>query len=100
MEVMSAAAERRVRVELEARSYDVVIGSGLLERAGALMAPLLERKRRLIVVTDERVGPLHLGRLQAGLGAVGLTADVLTVGGGEPAKSWTELGRLLDRLLA
>jgi 3-dehydroquinate synthase len=95
---MSTAGERRVRVELGARSYDVVIGAGLLERAGALLAPVVDGKRRLVVIADERVAALHLGRLQAGLD--GRALDVLTVPGGEPTKSWDQLAQLIDRLLA
>jgi len=95
---MSTGGERRVRVELGARSYDVVIGSGLLGRAGALLAPLLDAKRRVVVIADATVAGLHLDRLRAGLGRNAL--DVVTVPGGEASKSWAELERLVDRLLA
>jgi 3-dehydroquinate synthase len=92
-------SERRVTVELGARGYDVVIGSALLERAGALLAPLLVKPRRVVVIADERVATLYLERLRGGLGnAVG--AELITVPGGEASKSWATLERLLDRLLA
>ena len=35
----------RLRVALGARSYDIVVGSGLLEEAGALMRPVLRQSR-------------------------------------------------------
>jgi 3-dehydroquinate synthase len=95
---MSGATERRVRVELGPRSYDVVIGGGLLERAGALLGSLIAKKRRVVVITDERVAALQLDRLQRGLDGVG--AEVVTVPSGEATKSWPELERLIDRLLA
>jgi 3-dehydroquinate synthase len=95
---MSAAGERRVRVELGARSYDVVIGSGLLGRAGGLLAPLLDAKRRVVVIADATVATLHLDRLRAGLGRN--TLDVIAVPGGEATKSWAQLEQLVDRLLA
>jgi len=95
---LNAAADRRIKVELGARGYDVVIGSGLLARAGALLAPLLASKRRVVVIADAQVAALYLDRLRAGLGAV--VPDVITVPGGEASKSWRELERLLDRLLA
>jgi 3-dehydroquinate synthase len=94
---MSAPVERRVRVELGERSYDVVIGSGLLERAGSWLEPLLERRRRLVVVTDPAVAAAQLARLKTGLGNRG--ADVITVPAGEATKSWGGLERLLDGLL-
>ena len=94
---MTAASERRVRVELGERSYDVVIGAGLLDQAGSWLAPLLERPRRLVVITDPNVAATQLDRLRAGLGNRG--ADLITVPAGEGAKSWGELERLLDHLL-
>jgi 3-dehydroquinate synthase len=44
----------RLRVELGERSYDILVGPQLIERAGAEMAPLL-RRRQAVVVTDENV---------------------------------------------
>ncbi len=95
---MTTVTERRVRVELGPRSYDVVIGSGLLERAGAALDPLLGKPRRLGVITDPQVAAAQLDRLRAGLGNRG--ADVIAVPAGEASKSWGELERLVDRLLA
>ena len=43
-----------VRVELGPRSYDVVVGAGLVSEAGRLMAPLLAG-RSAVVVTDRVV---------------------------------------------
>ncbi|MEL7133493.1 MAG: 3-dehydroquinate synthase, partial [Pseudomonadota bacterium] len=48
-----------VHVPLGARAYNVLIGPGLLAEAGALIAPLLAR-RRVAIVTDDRVAGLHL----------------------------------------
>lgn len=73
-----------VRVDLGARAYDVRIGPGLLARAGAEIAPLL-RRRRVAVLTDERVGALHLEALREGLGDIAMTALALP---GEATKGW------------
>ncbi len=54
-----------VEVALGARAYEVRIGAGLLDRAGAEIAPLL-RRPRVVIVTDATVAALHLPRLQAG----------------------------------
>jgi len=90
---------RAVRVELADRAYDIRIGPGLIDRAGAELAPLAGR-RRLVPVADETVARLHLPALQASLAAAGLNvSDPLTVPAGEGAKGFDVLEGLLDRLL-
>jgi 3-dehydroquinate synthase len=86
-----------ISVELGERSYPVVIGAGLLARAGDYLAPL-SRDRRLAIVTDENVRP-HLATLQAALAAAGLASDAIVLPPGEPTKSWNQLAALCDRLL-
>jgi 3-dehydroquinate synthase len=87
-----------VRVDLGDRSYDIHVGRGLLERGGALAAPLLGEKR-VFLVTDEVVAPLHAARLEAGFAAAGIAVNRIVLPAGEQTKTWAELGRLLDRLL-
>ena len=86
-----------VHVALGARSYDVRIGSGLLARAGAEIAPHLARPR-VAVLTDETVADLHLKALQDGLGDVAMTA--LALPPGEATKGWEQFSRAVDWLLA
>ena len=86
-----------VHVDLGARSYDVRIGTGLIERAGQAIAPLLKRPR-VAVLTDETVGALHLDALRAGLGDVAMTA--LALPAGEATKGWDQFSRAVDWLLA
>ena len=57
--VLEESGATRVRVELGARSYDILIGSGLVARAGDAIARLRE-SIRVAVVTDETVAGLHL----------------------------------------
>ena len=47
-----------VPVALGGRAYEVLIGPGLIDQAGARIAPFLKRKR-LAVVSDETVWGLH-----------------------------------------
>jgi 3-dehydroquinate synthase len=86
-----------VHVDLDARSYDVRIGAGLIAEAGAQIAPLL-RRRRVAVLTDETVSALHLDALRAGLGDIEMTA--LALPAGEATKGWPEFSRAVDWLLA
>lgn len=87
-----------VHVPLGERAYDVHIGSGLLARSGAMVAPLLARKR-VAIVTDENVGPLHLKALESGLAAEGISAVSLTLPAGESTKGWPQFERTVEWLL-
>ena len=51
-----------VPVPLEGRSYDILIGRGLLAQAGSRIAAL--GPRAVAIVTDARVGPLYAERIQ------------------------------------
>lgn len=90
---------RTVRVGLDDRAYDVVVGQGLLENAGTLVAPFLKRGRTAIV-SDETVWALHGKTLIAALDAAGLAAQAVIVPPGEPTKSWEGLADVSSRLLA
>jgi shikimate kinase/3-dehydroquinate synthase len=71
---------RRVEVALGDRAYELVVGSGLLARAGALLAPVLPQKRA-VIVADETVAALHLPALVAGLTEAGEASKCLAVYG-------------------
>ena len=88
-----------VRVDLGARSYDVRIGQGLLDRAGEEIVALAG-KRRVAILTDETVAGLHLPALQASLARAGIAAPALALPAGEATKSWSRLGEAVEWLLA
>lgn len=87
-----------VRVSLGARSYDVRIGPGLIDRAGVELAPLLRRKR-VAILTEDRVAALHLPRLQASLDAAGIAHAAHILPAGEGTKSWDGLRAATEFLL-
>jgi len=88
----------RLRVALGARSYDIVIGSGLLEQAGALMRPVL-RQNRVVLVTDENVAALHLKRLEAGLAAAAIAHHAIVLPPGEQTKDFSHFQKLAEDIL-
>jgi 3-dehydroquinate synthase len=88
-----------VRVDLPGRAYDVRIGTGLLDRAGAEIAPLLARPR-VAILTDATVAALHLARLEAALAASGIASSALALPPGEATKGWAEFSRAVDWLLS
>jgi 3-dehydroquinate synthase len=88
-----------VPVALEGRSYQVVIGRDLIDQAGALVGPLLNRPTTAVVM-DQSVAALHGHRLVAALNADGITAHSIILPPGEATKSFEGLAELSDRLLA
>ncbi len=87
-----------VKVELGARSYDVLIGQRLIARAGELIAPFAKAKR-VFIVTDQNVARLHRPALIASLEAAGLQNWTITLAPGEGAKSFSGLEMLTRHLL-
>ncbi|MEW5963198.1 MAG: 3-dehydroquinate synthase [Pseudomonadota bacterium] len=95
----SATAPRMVPVALGNRSYEVLIGPGLMRHAGRLVASRLGAAR-LGIVTDENVARLHLPTLERALAADGRLAGSIVLPAGEATKSFAELGPLCEQLLS
>ncbi len=89
----------KVPVGLAERSYDILIGSGLIARAGAEISALLPGARAAII-TDENVAALHLPRLMDSLKACGIEAAPIVVLAGEASKSYAEFARVCDAVIA
>src|SRR5215469_7323918 len=88
-----------VDVALGERSYDIVIGRGTLPSLGQRIAAL-RPGARVAIVTDTTVARHHLGAAQAALTRGGIGCTVVTIPPGEASKSFAELERLCDALLA
>ena len=88
-----------IRVGLGERSYDVIVGPGVLARAGDLTRPLLKRAR-VAVVTDATVAGLHLAALTAALDATGIAHEAIVLPPGEQTKSFAQLEHVCRALLA
>jgi len=91
---------KTVRVELAERAYDILIGEGLIARAGELIRPLMKDGRnRVFVVADETVAKLHLDKLAAGLKTAGISFQTTQIPSGESSKSFGQLDRVLGDLI-
>jgi 3-dehydroquinate synthase len=88
---------QRVDVELRERGYPIHVGSGVLARAGEVVADI--GARRAIVVTNATVAANWLSPLRVSLVGAGLACDVILVPDGEAHKSWATLHDVLTRLL-
>ena len=87
-----------VPVPLGDRAYDILVGRGLVETAGARIAAL--GARAAAIVTDEHVGPLYADALARSLEAQGLRVSVIALPPGEATKSYASLERVCDAVLA
>ena len=87
-----------VPVNLGPRSYDIVVGEGLLGDAAAILGPKLARPVTA-VVTDETVARLHLPALRAALEKGGIACSEIVVPAGEGAKDFAHLESVVDQLL-
>ena len=91
---------KTLNVNLGARSYDIQIAQGILDKAGEEIKAVCPRARRLFVVTDSNVFPLYLTRLANSLTAAGFEMTALTVPAGESSKCVSELSGLWEKMLA
>ena len=87
-----------VRVELGPRSYDVLVGAGLLREAGRLLAPLLPG-RSAVVIADRSVAGLYLDTTLKALREAGFACAELVVAPGERSKDLATLEEVLERVL-
>lgn len=90
--------QETVRVDLGPRSYDVVIGSGLLDSAGDLLLPWLAGNR-VAIVTDSAVGDLYQDRVTESLKTAGVDCVGIVLNAGEASKSWDSVHKVVEWLL-
>lgn len=87
-----------VRVPLGNRSYDILIGSGLLADAAKHIGAYLSRNR-VFVLTDDNLADLHLITLKTSFETAGFSVISKSLVPGESTKSWDILGAMLEWLL-
>jgi 3-dehydroquinate synthase len=87
---------RTLSVALDARSYPIHIGTGLLADPG-LILPYLKTKR-VAVITNTVVGPLYLAPF-VGAARAGLRVTEIVLPDGEAHKDWPTLNLIFDGLL-
>jgi 3-dehydroquinate synthase len=89
----------RVPVPLGERSYDVVIGEGILPELGAALAGL-GGGRRALLVADAAVAATYGAQAAASLAAAGLAVVPAVVPSGERSKSLRQAERLYGLAIA
>jgi 3-dehydroquinate synthase len=88
----------QITLDLGQRSYDILIGPGLVDAAGAQIAARFNTPRAFII-TDANVAPLLGERVAASLDAAGIVHETLVLPPGEATKSFDRFESLVDELL-
>ncbi|MCI5046182.1 MAG: 3-dehydroquinate synthase [Aquisalinus sp.] len=88
----------KIHVGLGDKSYDVFVGTSLIDRAGDFLAPHL-RRDRVVIITDENVGALYLAPLSQAFASSGIKVDAITLPPGEQTKSFEQLEQLCNALI-
>jgi 3-dehydroquinate synthase len=88
-----------VNVALDARSYDIVIGRGLLASLGARIAAL-RPGAKAVIVTDDNVARYHLDPAEAALRHAGVAASRVVVPAGEASKSYRVFEQVCEAVIA
>ena len=91
--------QENVRVALGARSYDILIGAGLLAKAGEKIAAVAPGAA-CAIVTDANVARLHLPALEDSLKAADVRYSTIVVEPGEGSKSLSVFGRVCEEAIA
>ena len=85
---------KTIKVRLGRRSYPVLVGGGVLSRAGSIARKVAGRAK-VFVVTSSPVRKLYGGKLVRSCRAAGISPKWLVVPDGERAKTFTVLAGLL-----
>lgn len=96
---VSTDALTRVHVPLGERAYDILIGPGLVVRAGVEIASRI-RGRKAAIITDRTVASHYLAPLQESLSSAGIASEAVILPAGEKTKSFEPLMEACDRVLA
>jgi 3-dehydroquinate synthase len=94
-----AGGTTTVTVALRERTYDVIIGRGVVASLGARIAARVPGAKAAIVA-DETVAHLHLPTVAAALKDAGIPVSVVTVPPGEGSKCFAQFERVCEALVA
>jgi 3-dehydroquinate synthase len=94
---MSLIRTESVRIDLAERSYDILVGAGLLDADASYEG--LPRSADALIVTNTTVAPLYAGRLRDALRQRHARVHVVELPDGEAHKDWQTLNLVFDALL-
>ena len=89
----------RVPIHFATKTHEALIGIGLIDDAGAIIAEKI-RPTRCAIVTDETIGPLFAASLQQSLTKSGFRPILISIPSGEQFKVLEQVGRICERMTA
>ncbi|HET6788304.1 MAG TPA: 3-dehydroquinate synthase, partial [Aquabacterium sp.] len=93
----SEPSSTSVAIDLGDRSYDILIGEGLLGQPESYAG--LPRSSKALIVTNTTVGPLYTARLRAAITPYHKQVLDVELPDGEQYKDWPALNQIFTRLL-
>ena len=87
-------------VRAASRTYDILIGEGLMSRAGEFCREVNPKGSRALLVTDSNVGPIYAGRAARSLEGAGYAVASFTFPAGEDHKRLDTVAAMTARLAA
>lgn len=93
------AKSSKIDVALGDRSYEILMGGGLLSEAGRLISKL-RPGAKCSIVTDETVASFHLDTLEASLRGSQIECKSIILPAGEGTKCFDQLAFVIDQLLS
>jgi 3-dehydroquinate synthase len=88
-----------VEVSLGARSYEIVIGRGIIAALGTRIAAL-RPGAKVFIVTDDNVARYVLEGAEAALAVAGVAAHRVIVPAGEASKSFAVFEQVCEAIIA
>jgi 3-dehydroquinate synthase len=95
---MNALATQTVSIDLQTRSYDIAIGSGIFDQSATYAD--LPNASTAVIVTNTTVAPLYAARLKQALQGKYPNIHTVVLPDGEAYKTWQTLNLIFDALLA
>jgi shikimate kinase/3-dehydroquinate synthase len=93
-----AIMKKTVKVNLENRSYEIVVGSGVICELGDQISKI-KQYSKIITITDKNIAKLHLQTLNDQLNKLKVQVKSVIVDAGEKAKSFSNLQNVIEQIL-
>lgn len=91
---------KKLTVNIPNREYNILIGNDLLKSAGEKITAISPKAKKAVIVTDENVAPLYLGKVKDSLENAGLLVKEIILSQGEETKSLNNLSLLYNEALS